>query len=219
MGSLPRGLLVRVPLTHLRSPANLLRSPAQARESRIQKGKRPNEAHLSAEPDPSPSQARLAGSHEDTWWSRGAQTPAYQGSQAARGFHTLKVAVETCDGAEGSRTGLFTPADRLLRSREFKYVLRHGRRAASRELVVLTAPAAFERDSGARRLGIITGRRVGGAVVRNRLKRRVREWFRVARGCVAPGIDVVVIARRPAADLSGRDFIAVLDRGLREALQ
>lgn len=197
----------------------MLRSPAQVSEARIQKGKRPNEAHLSAEPDPSPSQARLAGSHEDTRWSCGAQTPAYQGSQAARGFYTLKVAVETCDGAERPRTGLFTPGDRLLRSREFEHVLRHGRRVASPELVVLTAPAASGRESEARRLGIIAGRRFGGAVVRNRLKRRVREWFRVARGCVAPGIDVVVIARRPAADLSKRDFMAVLDRGLREALQ
>ena len=47
------------------------------------------------------------------------------------------------------------------------------------------------------RYGFSVGRRVGGAVVRNRLKRRLREVLRSAR--LAPGWDIIFIARPPAA--------------------
>lgn len=51
------------------------------------------------------------------------------------------------------------------------------------------------------RLGVTVSRRVGNAVVRNRVKRRIREWFRRARADLQPGAQVVVIARREAAVL------------------
>lgn len=49
------------------------------------------------------------------------------------------------------------------------------------------------------RLGITTSRKVGNAVTRNRIKRRVREWFRQEHAYFPEGMDVVVIARRAAA--------------------
>jgi ribonuclease P protein component len=52
------------------------------------------------------------------------------------------------------------------------------------------------------RLGLTVSRQVGGAVVRNRLKRWIREWFREARRHLVPGTDLVVIARRGAAGLT-----------------
>jgi ribonuclease P protein component len=53
-------------------------------------------------------------------------------------------------------------------------------------------------------------RRVGNAVVRNRVKRRIREWFRqVGRDEVA-GCDLVVIARPAAARLDGASVFAEL---------
>jgi ribonuclease P protein component len=61
-----------------------------------------------------------------------------------------------------------------------------------------------------RRIGITASRKVGGAVVRNRVKRGVRDWFRRSRELLPPDVDVVVIARRPAASLSGRDLQARL---------
>ena len=70
-----------------------------------------------------------------------------------------------------------------------------------------------ERDDGARpRLGLTVSRKVGGAVVRNRVKRRVREWFRGSRGCLRGGIDLVVIGRSGAAGLSSRDTKGALCR-------
>jgi ribonuclease P protein component len=91
--------------------------------------------------------------------------------------------------------------DRRLRSRdEFTAVREHGRRVQTRHLTVLALPNAVGRD----RLGIIASRRLGGAVLRTRAKRRVREMFRLRP---APAdtvrrdqsLDLVVIPRREAA--------------------
>ena len=61
------------------------------------------------------------------------------------------------------------------------------------------------------RLGLAVGRRVGGAVRRNRLRRRVREWFRqhreLLRDAWGEDIDVVVIARPGSAELSWREIL------------
>jgi len=57
------------------------------------------------------------------------------------------------------------------------------------------------RTVGVTRLGLVVSRRVGGAVVRNRVKRVVREWFRRHRSLLPKGVDLVVIARSDAADL------------------
>ena len=51
------------------------------------------------------------------------------------------------------------------------------------------------------RLGVTVSRRVGGAVIRNRVKRRLREWFRTSPVRTAGNVDLVVIARPSAASL------------------
>ena len=106
-------------------------------------------------------------------------------------------------------TGRFRPADRLLRSREFEYVLRHGRRTTAAPFIVLTV-ASRGRSPG-RRLGITVSKRVGNAVVRNRVKRRVREWFRATRARLVASTDLVVIGRPGAGALSGPEIAALLD--------
>jgi len=55
-------------------------------------------------------------------------------------------------------------------------------------------------DAAEVRVGIITSRRVGSAVVRARVRRRLREIFRTDRPHLAPGCWVVLIARAGAAD-------------------
>lgn len=45
------------------------------------------------------------------------------------------------------------------------------------------------------RCGIVVGRRLGGAVTRNRIKRRIREALRIHYGSLKPHCDIVVIAR------------------------
>jgi ribonuclease P protein component len=88
--------------------------------------------------------------------------------------------------------------------------MRHGRRGAVRAFVVLVAPTSQPDGPLRARLGITVSRRVGPAVVRNRVKRRVREWFRNEREAFELGLDVVVIGRRPAADLPAEETAAAL---------
>jgi len=83
---------------------------------------------------------------------------------------------------------------------------------------VLLVRLRGERSSSERvRLGVTVSRKVGRAVVRNRVKRRVREWFREARGGMRPGIDLVVIGRRPAAGRTARELDGALDQLARAA--
>ena len=95
-------------------------------------------------------------------------------------------------------TGRFGPRDRLLRAAEFRTVGERGRRAADSWFVVLVHERERAPLSSRVRLGVTVSRKVGEAVVRNRVKRCIREWFRRARAAMRPGIDLVVIARRGA---------------------
>jgi ribonuclease P protein component len=108
-------------------------------------------------------------------------------------------------------TGRFRRSDRLLDSRDFRRVLRRGRRHAHRDIVVFTIEKRVNPNKykGLRdiehpgsRLGITASRKVGNAVVRNRFKRRTRAWFRARRRDFAGELDLVVIARRSGASLS-----------------
>jgi ribonuclease P protein component len=65
------------------------------------------------------------------------------------------------------------------------------------------------------RLGITVSRKVGNAVTRNRLKRVIREWFRVSRGGLSPAGDLVVIARKGAGLLDAQEIRNELDGLLR----
>ncbi len=61
-------------------------------------------------------------------------------------------------------------------------------------------------DLGLARFGFSVGRRLGGAVVRNRVKRRLSEAVRLQYGCMQPGWDVVLIARKPVV---GAEYVDV----------
>lgn len=68
-----------------------------------------------------------------------------------------------------------------------------------------------ERVDGRGRIGLTVSRRVGGAVVRNRVKRRLREWFRASGARAAGALDWVVIARPRAGTLGSEALRAELD--------
>lgn len=123
------------------------------------------------------------------------------------------------DGSTTGATGPFERSDRLLDSRDYRHVLRRGRRRTSPELVIITAKSALKSNKSSNlpdklpdraRLGITVSRKVGNAVVRNRFKRRTREWFRSQRSLLNPELDLVVIARRPGGRLSFSELDARL---------
>jgi ribonuclease P protein component len=83
---------------------------------------------------------------------------------------------------------------RLSRSRDFDAVYRHGRSTATRYLVLYSFPREDPDDEGAR-LGLAVSRQLGGAVERNRLKRRLRAAFGEVADSLPADHDYVLIAR------------------------
>ncbi len=106
----------------------------------------------------------------------------------------------------------FTRSMRLSTSHDFDAVFRDGLRRSRGPLVVFMRPNPFAQH----RLGLSVGRRVGGAVVRNRVKRRVREAFRTLRPSLPHAYDIVVKVR-PHEPLSAADYESHL-RACAEAL-
>ena len=89
-------------------------------------------------------------------------------------------------------------AERLRSPRDFQRVNQTGVRRAGAHFVVVLAPARADAEV---KLGLAVSRRVGNAVARNRVKRRVREWFRHSSSTLPRATDWVVIARAGAAQL------------------
>lgn len=93
---------------------------------------------------------------------------------------------------------------RLSRSSEFQRIYRQGSSTASRYLVL----HYFQRPVGSvepgPRLGLSVSKKLGGAVVRNRVKRQLREAFAAVEQGLAHDYDYVLIARPAVADLIER---------------
>ena len=111
----------------------------------------------------------------------------------------------------GTPVAGFERANRLRRSSEFQRLTREGRRQVTRSFVLVVASAAHSGHAERTRLGVAVGRRVGDAVRRNRVKRRIREWFRHQHASLRRDVDVVVIGRAPAAELSSQETWCDLD--------
>jgi ribonuclease P protein component len=106
---------------------------------------------------------------------------------------------------------------RLSRSAEFDRVFREGRSHASRHLVVYSFPR--EDDAAEPRLGVSVGRKVGGAVQRNRVKRLLREAFAGVADELPRGHDFVVVARPDAARFAADGGEQAVEADLRELLE
>ncbi len=103
-------------------------------------------------------------------------------------------------------------AARLKAPSDFVRVQRGGRDYDFGTLVFRIAPAGGKTlaPTGYGRLGLVVSKKVGNAVVRNRVKRLVRECFRVRKADLA-GIDVVAVARPGAASLARADVDRIFE--------
>jgi ribonuclease P protein component len=91
---------------------------------------------------------------------------------------------------------------------EFRRVREYARRGKSHPLlVVYMAP----NEVGLTRVGITVSRKVGNAVVRNRVRRRLREAMRLRLPTLAPGMDLVIVGRPASANATWAELNAALD--------
>ena len=94
--------------------------------------------------------------------------------------------------ATGPHRGFRLPRQaRLRKTEEFQHVYRDGQRAGDGHLLVFAAPNAFGRT----RVGVSVSRKHGKAVRRNRLKRLLREAFRLSQHDLPAGLDLILIPR------------------------
>lgn len=80
----------------------------------------------------------------------------------------------------------------------FRRLYQKGAQAGNRYLVLYCR----RNRSPENRVGITTGKKLGKAVTRNRVRRRLREIYRLHEGEFIPGYDIVVVARSQAVDAS-----------------
>ena len=99
---------------------------------------------------------------------------------------------------------------RLRRPSQFRAVLSGGVRKAVGPLNVYALPNKL----GQPRLGLAVSRRVGRAVVRNRIKRRMREAFRLMQNDLPRGYDLVISAR-PHEMLTLAEYQHLLSKAVR----
>lgn len=105
------------------------------------------------------------------------------------------------------------PLEPLRRPADFAALQRGGTSRAHPLLVLRAIRTGLERS----RVGYSTGRRLGTAVVRNRIRRRLRAIVRGLSPRIEPGWDVLIVARPGAVEASYEQLAVALERLLRRA--
>jgi ribonuclease P protein component len=100
---------------------------------------------------------------------------------------------------------------RLLRTRDFARVRRRGRSAGGPLLALYVSQVRGPET----RVGFSVSKKVGKAVVRNRVRRRMREAVRHQLPSIRPGLDLVFIARPAAAEAGYCEICQAVEAALR----
>lgn len=99
---------------------------------------------------------------------------------------------------------LFT--DSLKKNNEFKVLYNKGKSYANRYLVMYV----LDNHSDRNRIGIQVSKKVGNSVIRHRIKRLIKESYRLHEEMFNSGLDIVVIARTSAKDADFRKIESAL---------
>ena len=156
------------------------------------------EAHLAAEAHPAQAEARLSCADVDARRACGDTPSPLARALATRGLARLERS-----------SGVAARPERLRRSSEITRALRGGTRARRRLVQIAARPNGL----GHSRVALSVGKRIGLAVARNRVKRRLRAMLR--DGTPIAGYDIVVTAREGAASAPFDELRGDLERCLR----
>jgi ribonuclease P protein component len=95
-----------------------------------------------------------------------------------------------------------TPAERIRKKNDFASLYRQGNRLRGRLFTLVF----LKNELGHARLAVVASRKVGSAIVRNRVKRRFRELFRREKGLLREPLDLIVIARPETGEAAWADL-------------
>jgi ribonuclease P protein component len=109
--------------------------------------------------------------------------------------------------------------ERVRRRFEYEAAQNRGQKLHTRSFLVFVYARTGEDPSGAPRLGVTVSKKVGNAVVRNRIKRMIREAFRTRKSLFPPGRDIVVVAKRAAAEADSASVVEQLETLCRRHLR
>ena len=102
----------------------------------------------------------------------------------------------------------FPKSSRLLKHADFDHVYQNGKRQFSGHMTVFS----LRREAGAPRVGFTVGRVLGGAVVRNRIKRRLREAVRRHLHALPASVDLVINPKKSVLTLEFAQLEAEIAR-------
>ena len=101
---------------------------------------------------------------------------------------------------------------RINRGKEYGYLYKNGRRITGKYIIVFIK----ENNLAHNRFGIVTSKKIGNAVIRNRAKRQLREVIRKNLQLIRPGYNMVVIARfnikEVIFDLIEKDYLRIMKK-------
>lgn len=141
--------------------------------------------------------ARIPDSNADQIW---AECDQAQARKREKGAHSLRWAgffvAREDHGCVAWLMGIIT----IKKNRDYRQVFTRGRYRSDRLLVLYR----MANGTGGRRFGITVSRKLGGAVVRNRVRRRLKEICRLNPEAFPSGYDYVIVARPPAAECDHR---------------
>jgi ribonuclease P protein component len=96
----------------------------------------------------------------------------------------------------------FTKADRIRRPSEYRVLSKNGKRHYSDHFIIISRKNQISRS----RLGITVSKKVGKAVTRNRIKRIIRETFRLNRSRITEQVDLNFIAKASAGKIEAEEI-------------
>ncbi len=105
------------------------------------------------------------------------------------------------------RKFFFKKKDKILKRREFLQLKRCGKRIQDRNFIIIYSDGRSEKN----RIGITVSKKLGNAVKRNKIKRLIRENFRMNRDKIAEFMDINVIAKKKAGEISADMVFKSLD--------
>ena len=97
-------------------------------------------------------------------------------------------------------------SESLKKNDRFREVYKRGKSLANKYLVIYV----LENNLEINRLGISVSKKVGNSVVRHHLARLIRESYRLHEDMFNSGLDIVVVARKSAADINYHDMESAL---------